>query len=193
MKKTLIGLLSNLIILTISSCQNAETKKENSDLSIRLLLTRNYSVPFHGKVYFEPLADTLIEKRFDISLSIHNNSDCPVSIWLMTCSWQENVLINNSYIYFNGIDCDSNFPIPHHIKSHDSLVFKGTLSRSLMFDNSCKNCIGTDKVDVPTTKVGLIVIDTVKCKTLEQYRETIGDKSKWDEIIWSNSIYLNKK
>ena len=193
MRKTLIKLLNYLIFVSICSCQNNGTKIENEDLSVHLSLTRDYYVPYHGKVYFEPITDTLIEKRFDVTLSIRNNSDHQISMWLMSCSWQDNVLINNPYIYFTNIECDGNYPIPHKIKSHDSISFKGTLSRELMFDNSCKNCIGTDNVNVATTKIGFIVIDTVKCKTFEQYHSTIEDKSKWDEIIWSNPLYLNKK
>lgn len=193
MRNPVIRLLNLFIVVSICSCQNGGTKKESNDLSVHFSLAKDYYDPYHGKVSFEPLTDTLIEKQFDIKLSIRNNSDHPISIWLMSCSWQDNVIINNPYIFFAGISCDSNYPRPHSIKPHDSLYFTGTLSRELMFDNSCKNCIGTDHVNVATTKIGLIVIDTIKCKTLEQYHSTIEDKSKWDKIIWSNPLYLNKK
>ena len=199
MKNILIKSLTCFILFATVSCNNTatneinETKKVSNDISLHLTSVREYTVPYLGDVYFEKITDTLVQKRFDIGLSIKNNSDHLVSIWLMTCSWQDNVIINNPYIYFGGINCDHNFPMPHKIKSHDSLYLTGTLTRDLMFENSCKNCIGTDNVNVATTKIGLIYIDTVMCATDDQYDSTIEDKSKWDKIIWSNPLYLNKK
>ena len=199
MKKILINSLTCIILGAACSCANPaqneinEAKKGSNALSLHLTKIREYTVPYYGHVYFEKITDTLVQKRFDIGLSIKNNSDHVISIWLMTCSWQENVLINNPYIYYDGINCDYNFPAPHTIKSHDSLYLTGTLTRDLMFENSCKNCIGTDHVNVETTKLGLIYIDTLQCSTYKQYESVIEDKSKWDKIIWSNPLYLNKK
>jgi hypothetical protein len=200
MKNILIKSLTCFILIATVSCNDTETndinetKKASNDISLHLTSVREYTVPYLDKVSFEKNTDTLVQKRFDIGLSIKNNSNHLVSIWLMTCSWQENVIINNPYIYFGDINCDSNVPMPHKIKSHESLYLTGTLTRDLMFENSCKNCIGTDNlVNVAATKIGLIYIDTVMCATYDQYDITIEDKSKWDKIIWSNPIYLNKK
>jgi hypothetical protein len=196
MKKTLVKILTCFILIVTISCRNTqtkETKKESDDLSLNLTSIREYTVPYTRDVYFEKITDTLVQKRFDIGLAIKNNSDHLISIWLMKCSWQDNMIINNPYIFFGGVSCDSNFPTPHKINPHDSLYLLGTLTRDLMFENSCKNCIGTDHVNVATTKLGLIYIDTTMCKTHDQYMSTIEDKSKWDKIIWSNPLQLNKK
>jgi hypothetical protein len=199
MKYFQIKFLAFFILTATSSCDNKptieinQTKKESNELSLHLTSVREYTVPYHGEVYFEKITDTLMQKRFEIGLSIKNNTDHLISIWLMTCSWQQNVIINNPYIFYAGRNCDHNFPSPHKIKSHDSIYLTGVLTRDLLFENSCKNCIGTDNVNVETTKLGLIYIDTIMCKTHEEYMSTIEDKSKWNKIIWSNPLYLNKK
>lgn len=196
MKKTSIKILTYFILVVTFACndkQTTETKKESEDLTLQLTSIKEYTVPYWGGVFFEKITDTLVQKRFDIGLSIKNNSEHLISIWLMTCSWQENVIINNPYIYYGGISCDHNFPTPHTIKPHDSLYLDGTLTRDLMFENSCKNCIGTDRVSVATTKLGLVCIDTTMATTHEEYESIIEDKSKWSKIIWSNPLYLNKK
>ncbi len=188
-----LNILATGFVVLISSCKSNEQQKVDNDITVHIASTREYYVPYNGKIDFEPISNSLIEKRFDISLSIINNSDQRISIWLMKCSWENNFIINNPYIFLIGTNCDSNYPIIKDIKSHDSIVFNGTLSRELKFDNSCKNCDETEHTDVATTKIGLIEIDTFKCKTLEEYLSTIEDKSKWDKIIWSNSLSLNKK
>lgn len=193
MNKVFIIFICSFILTSTTSCSDNRTKKASDNVSLTLTSIREYTVPCTYDDNFKKITDTLIQKRFDIGLSIKNLSDDPISIWIMTCSWEENILINNNYIHSLGTICDGNCPAPHTIKSPDSLYLTRTLARSLRVDNPSKYGIGSDNIYVATTKLGLIYIDTTMCSNRKQYFSTIGDRSKWDNIIWSNPLYLNKK
>ena len=133
--------------------------------------------------------DSIKEKYFDISLTIKNTSDKTIKIWLMTCSWEDNFIVNNNYIYIRGHECDSNFPALVEFKPGESKTYTNTLTKSIKFDYPCENCIYGQQVE--TTKLGLIIIDDIFNCTLGMlsYDNAMEDKSKW-KIVWSNSLYL---
>jgi len=186
----LLTIFSTLILL---SCDSIYRDNETLKPIIRIGLLKEYYVPYHGKLNFVPVNDTIIEKRFDISVSIINNSDKMISFWILSCDWERNFLINNFYNAFMGHACDANGPHKVEIKSYDSLMFSTTLVRAIGYDNQCENCIGSyDIGQVETTKLGFIFVDTIKCKGFQDYFNIMRDKSKWDKIIWSNPLYLNK-
>jgi hypothetical protein len=170
-----------------SYCDKGDSRR----LSIKIRLVKEYFVPYNRSINYIPANDSINEKRFDIQVSLKNNSDSTIYIWLKSCSWEENFLINNTYIFFAGKDCDGNYPRTVRIKAKDSLTLNMTLTRTIMWDNPCKYCIG-QLSEVTTTKIGLIYIDKMHCNGFWEYRKIIGDKSRWDDIIWSNSLYLNK-
>jgi len=97
-----------VFVLAIKGYCNDSTR-----LSVNIRLIKEYFVPYD---YSRPLDyvpesnDSLKEKKFDIEISLNNNSDSAISIWLMSCSWEENFLINNVYIYFKGWRCSKNIP-----------------------------------------------------------------------------------
>ncbi len=130
-------------------------------------------------------SDSIKEKYFDLSLTIKNTSDKTIKIWLMTCSWEDNFIVNNNYIYIRGHECDSNFPTLVEFKPGESKRYTNTLTKSIKFDYPCQNCIYGPQVE--TTKLGLIIIDDSV-----GYDRTIEDKSKW-KIVWSNPLYLLTK
>jgi len=128
--------------------------------------------------------DTLKHEGYDIQLSIVNKSDKPIYFWLMTCSWEDNFIINNDYMEYVGGACTRNFPKIMHIKQNDSIVAKTSIVRWQYhtFGQLLNN-----------TRFGFIYIDTNKCKNDDGYMEIMWDKSKQDNIIWSNPLYLSKK
>ena len=127
--------------------------------------------------------DKLKHKCYDIQLSIINKSYKPIYYWMMTCSWEENFLINNDYMEFQGHDCDSNFPKIFRLNQNDSVVGKTSILR---YDYTRGQLIDN-------TRLGFIYIDSIKCKNHFDYRGIIDDKSQWDKIIWSNPLYLNER
>ena len=130
-------------------------------------------------------SDSIKQKYFDISLTIKNTSDKTIKICLMTCSWEDNFIVNNNYIYIRGHECDSNFPTLVEFKPGESKTYTNTLTKSIKFDYPCQNCIYGPQVE--TTKLGLIIIDDAI-----GYDRTMEDKSKW-KIVWSNPLYLLTK
>lgn len=130
-------------------------------------------------------SESIKEKHFDISLTIKNTSDKTIKIWLMTCSWEDNFIVNNNYIYIRGHECDSNFPTLVEFKPGESKIYTNTLTKFIKFDYPCQNCICGPQVE--TTKLGLIIIDDAV-----GYDRTMEDKSKW-RIVWSIPLYLLPK
>jgi hypothetical protein len=160
-----------LLCTIIISCGNSETVSNKSNINVNAVLLRSY--------------DTIIlnsesQKVFDVRLSIINKSLRPISFWMMTCSWEESFIINNDYTWFLGHDCIANVPLLHYINAGDSLIKNSAIIQE----------IGTPNQTVVTTIFGLIYIDSSYCQTYRQFRDIIGDKSKWDRIIWSNPLYL---
>ena len=188
MNRLTITLLCLTVLKMESYCQ------DSPKLSVNLKLIKEYFVPYDysKRLSYEPeRKDSLQEKTFDVEISIKNNSDSTISIWLMSCSWDENFLINNSYIFFKLWDCNKNIPTIHEIKAHDSLILKRPFTRAIMWDNPCKGCIGQIS-EVATTKIGLVYIDEKRCHNFADYENIMGDKSTWGKIIWSNPLYLDK-
>ena len=155
------------------SCGNSKTVNE-SNISVNVAMIRSYDTIVHNRES---------QKAFDVRLSIINRSLHPISFWMMTCSWEESFIINNDYTWFLGHGCDANVPWPHQINAGDSLIKNSAIIQE----------IGTPNQTIATTIFGLIYIDSSNCQSYRQFRDIIGDKSKWDRIIWSNPLYLRDK
>ncbi|MBS1746926.1 MAG: hypothetical protein JST21_12215 [Bacteroidetes bacterium] len=195
-----------LYFITISLLQTNNLQGQqmySQTIEIKIKVLKDYVVS-HGIAYYQKIykdyeytakGDSANEKRFDIELSIQNNSSKNIYIWLMTCSWTDNFLINNNYVFFTGDDCDSNYPTELEIKSGQKKVYKTTLIKSIKFDYPPSNTVYSKQVE--TTKLGLIVINDIFKKSRSQivdfnkYRTLMNDKSKW-KVIWSNPLYLLK-
>lgn len=177
------SILFLLIFLSLNSSFG-----QNPKLSVEFKVNKEYFVPYNHEINYVPINKSLKEKRFDVTISLKNNSIDTVKIWIMTCEWMRNFIINNEYIsiYFEG--CDSNHPHLVKINPHNNFVITGTLTRAITLDNPPKD--GSIYVSsVKTTKIGFIYIDTQECKNFYDYNEIIEDKSRWN-IIWSNSLKL---
>ena len=162
-----------LILAFMISCKN-DKPKNIPEVIVQAKLLRSYDT-------LNINIDTTLHKAFDVEISIINKSSKPVSFWMMTCSWDENFLINNDYIRFIGWDCDGNFPTTKDIKPYGRIVLNASI-----FKNNFSRYI-----TINSTKFGLIFIDTTSCKNIDDYNNIIGDKSKQNKIIWSNPLYLN--
>ena len=108
----------------------------------------------------------------------------------MSCSWEDNFLVNNNYINMEGHDCPKNIPTLVEIKPGESKSYSTTLIKSIKFDYPCKYCVYGRQVE--TTKIGLIVISDITKPSSNDYFRNMEDKSKW-KIYWSNPLYLLDK
>jgi hypothetical protein len=161
------------IMLSIFACDRYRAVENN--IFIHSSMIRSYDTISRG--------DTGRQKRFDIRLSIVNKSNKEISFWIMSCSWHDNFIVNNDYVYLRGTECDSNFPETIKLKSNDSIVHNGTvIIRNHTWGRT-----------VETTKFGFIYINSDSCKDYQNYLEIIKDRSKQKSIIWSNPLYLNEK
>jgi hypothetical protein len=169
-------ILHIILIFFIISCSS---RQENfSKIQIKTEFISSNDNAFRYKdVYW----DSLKQKTYYIKISIINCDKLPVAFWMMTCAWNENIITNNDCFVIPDWNCDNNRPWIFRIRPKDSLFFKAII-------NKTDYCRYHNKKDL---RVGLILIDTINCKNSFQYRAIIEDKSKYDKIIWSNSLFLN--
>ena len=169
-------------------------------LTIEIDLKKVYSVPYvpyTGELDYVPAKKKIVQKRFEVQINLRNNSTDTLWIWLMSCSWHTNFIINNSYIRFYSPGCDGNYPRIVTINPTGSFLLNSTLARHIAWDNPCKNCIPYGPVghtygsNVKTTKVGLIYVGGNKKLDLKEYESITLDRSRWT-IVWSNPIELIK-
>ena len=134
--------------------------------------------------------DSAVQKKYDIEILIKNLSNEPVFIWLMSCSWTVNFIINNDYIRFEGWGCDKNIPQQNRIKPLGIVPLSATLIKDIKFDYPGNSVYG---YGVETTRVGLIVLNDISIDEFDhfEYNISMEDKSKW-KIIWSNPLHLHK-
>jgi hypothetical protein len=166
MKKIILFLM---FLSTISCVNNSHDNYPNINIATSVI--RSYDTYYH---------DSIKMKTYDIKLSIINRSNYPIAFWIMSCSWEDDFIINNDYVYFKGRNCNANFPWIRHLNPNDSLILTPTVWESY-----------TEYQPVKTTKFGLIYIDSAKYKHGQDFNEIIMDKSKYDHIIWSDPLYLS--
>jgi hypothetical protein len=136
-------------------------------------------------------SDSVKEKFYEISITIKNISDTTIAIFLMSCSWTDNFIVNNKYMHLRGEQCDNNFPSLVQFKPGESKSYKGILTKSMKLTYKCGDCTGFPIVE--TTKLGLIIVDDIFRRTpSNNYFLAMEDKSVW-KIVWSNSLYLLTK
>jgi len=183
-------ILTALFVFTMSSYFQADT---SHPLTVSIKLEKEYQRKFANtklsKRIYGIKGDTLFQTKYDIQINLNNNSEKSVFIWLMTCSWLDNFLVNNEYIDLEGQGCDSNFPHLVEIKSGETKSYFTTISRDIKFENDKGK---GNWPQVLTTKLGLITIVNLHDPKFENtfgYYSAMEDKSCWN-IIWSNPLYL---
>jgi hypothetical protein len=103
---------------------------------------------------------------------------------MMSCSWEDNMVVNNIYMYIRGHVCSKNVPTLIQLDPGQAKVYKATLMRSFSFSY-------VSGPQVATTKIGLVIIDDIFNPGLHRfdYYAAMQDKSRW-QIVWSNALYL---
>jgi hypothetical protein len=196
--RTILGLFTLLIIFQ-TTCFSA-TDTTNYPIEIFIKIDKEYFVnvekSYYDRVFpktqYNIKGDSAKEKRYDINLTIKNNSSRTIYIWLMTCSWTDCFMVNNDYIFIGGQECLRNFPEIVEFKPGQSKEYKTTLIKSIKFDYPPKYTIYGPQVE--TTKLGLITINDIFKKNEKEinmltFDTLMKDKSKWT-ITWSNPLYL---
>lgn len=189
-------ILSLILILQLSACL---AQCDSIPISFKIKVDKEYVRTFskHSVMFADAIrrkvyvvkSDSIKQKEFDITLTLTNTSDTIISISLMTCSWEDNFIINNDYISFWGQECDSNFPTLVEFKPGETKVYTTKLIKSIKFDYPCDGCTGFPTTEA--TKLGLIIINDVYNRKPERVNYFLGmaDKSMWT-IVWSNALYL---
>ena len=196
--RDILTLLTFLILFQTKCFSASDTI--NNPIDIKIKVDKEYFVN-HEKSYYNIvyrgeqyniIGDSAKEKRYDISLTIKNNSSRTIYIWLMTCSWTDYFIVDNDYIFIAGQDCEHNFPSIVEFKPGESKEYKTTLIKDIKFDYPPKYTVYGPQVE--TTKLGLITINNIfsndeKEINMLTFDTFMRDKSRWT-ITWSNPLYL---
>lgn len=191
MNKFILLFIVNILLHSYSFGQTKELP-----LKLEIKLVNEYKKTFDSKVikrmypydYFVTSGDSAIQKYYDIEIIISNDSPDTVYIWMMSCSWIDNFMINNDYMFLDSMDCDSNYLKSYGINPHDKKILTTTLRKDIKFDYPGNAIYGSG---VTTTRLGLLVINDIVQKKVdsENYDLGMNDKSKWN-IVWSNPLFL---
>lgn len=195
MKKHFFASYLYCIIFTLFSGACSFIKKQ-APISLHLKVEKGYEQTFKKDFLLKEMErehlfinmDSIKQKCFDIILTIENTTSKPVSIWLMTCSWQDNILVSNDHVSVMRQDCDKNFPKLVTLNPSERRIYKTTLVKSIKAGYGYPNCLYPGPL---TTKLGLITIGDIykNSLTASDYNLAMTDKSKW-KMIWSNSLLL---
>jgi len=195
MKPTLL-----IALLLTSFCQSFSQNKPALPITVHLTIDSVFEKN-HAKEFYEKYrhdysytinTDSVTQKYYTVSVEIRNTAGKPVNIWMMSCSWNDNFMVNNNYMFKEGHTCLKNTPQLIHISVGETKKYSLTLMKSIRFDYPCTNCVLGKQVE--ETKIGLIIIDDIFKPTLHMwdYLITMEDKSKW-QVVWSDSLYLLAK
>lgn len=178
-----------LLILSCSN-KNSEIQKNSAQLSVNLKLLKEYYVP--DSIYigydYESLPKHINNKRYDIQISLENNTDSIIGIVMMTCSWYESFIINTPLFDYVNEDCNSNYPHHISIKPHEATLLITTLEKSKHIIE-CETCPDYSKSQV--LKLGFIYIPEKEASWVTEYHRIMWDKSLWN-VIWSSPLTLEK-
>jgi hypothetical protein len=167
----------------------------NRPLKVEVKITRQYDTNYlkqdfsfgNEKNGYDVQGDSVKLHVFDIDIIIENSSDKSIYLWLMSCSWTDNILVNNDYMFLYRPECDKNFPKQIKIEPGKSRIYHAQLTKSIKFDNPCEGCVYGKQVEA--TKLGLIVINDVYKSEFVDYVVLMNDKSTW-ATYWSNPLFL---
>lgn len=152
------------------SCTNKG--KLEDKLLIQPALKRSYDTSYSD-------TDIGSVRVYDISLSLINKTDKPISFWIMKCSWWDNFTIDKENIYFYGDECNGNFPTVKYINTNDSMHFNTSIFTLLSNAKMSK-----------TIRIGFVFVDETRFSSFNDYLFIMEDKSRQDSILWSSPLQL---
>lgn len=167
-----------LVVLLVESCSDKYPEHPNYRLS-----AEQYG--YYAKTY----KDGSIGEQFGLKFKLTSNYDTLPAIYLMTCSWPENTIIDNEKIHL-GTGCDRNFLYFTTIKTDEYLELT-TIAQPDRFSK---------EYDLTSSKfrVALIAIDTTEMDlgfylmnpNAERFLDSL--KLQKERYIWSNEIQLER-
>jgi len=174
-----------LLLIMLITCLQFKTDTNNKvtdriNFSVRARLIRSFDSTYVNRINFT-------RKTFKIDLVLKNESKQRVAFWIMYCSWQENFLINYPSVHYL-IECTKNFPIKKTLNVNDSIIFHAMLWPNEELLNGFQG-IGSNPL-IKTTRFGFLYIDTIECKDYRDFNSFILDRSKQENVYWSNPLYL---
>lgn len=176
-----------LLLLILYTCLQFKTDKniretDRINFSVNARLIRSFDSTYIDSINFT-------RKTFKIDLVLKNESGHRVTFWIMYCSWQEIFLLNYPSVQYL-IECTKNYPVKKALNVNESIIFHAILCPNEELLNGFQG-IGPNPL-IKTTRFGFLYIDTIKCKDYHDFKSFILDRSKQENVFWSNPVYLFK-
>jgi hypothetical protein len=106
------------------SKQTSKLNKAGSSI-VKDTLTIKVEVTGKGNCYAD--GDNADHNTFFIRISVHNNLDTVISLWVNCCTWFDNLVYDQKEMYFDIIGCDADYPVELKIEPNGEAIFYGTL------------------------------------------------------------------
>ncbi len=187
------------LLLMLVNIKSAFSQAETNPITVSLTLEKEYSKAFSRSEFWVKESvkkhklnintDSVIQHFYDVKIELKNTSDIAVCFWNYDCLWTSIFCVNNDYIFLSHPGCDQNLPILNKLEPNSTMVYRGTISKSIKFNYPCDDC--SYRNQVRSTKIGLVLIDNISDLNLRyvDYLARIEDKSM-QSIIWSSGIDL---
>jgi hypothetical protein len=121
---------------------------------------------------------------YTLNIDLINNTDSTIQIWMMSCSWMENMLSNTAKAHLLGCNCDKNCPELYKIKSGQAITYNGILR---VKDTSVLK-------NHQEVKLGFVLIKEGETSGNGDFYRILSDKIKRKkDFIWSNTIVFKER
>ena len=120
---------------------------------------------------------------YSVCMQLINNTICADSFWLMSCSWEDNFILNSDSLRFYNRGCDNNYPLLKIIKGGEKLVFDGILQVFIEFNSEKEiNC-----------SIGFVVLRSKDYSDTLDFRKILFNKiERQKDIIWSKPFRISE-
>jgi len=163
--KKIIYTLSLIVLMT--SCDAIYKKQKEIEIKVSLLNKINYQSSFVKECDLYP-----------VRISIVNNTDSTLSLWVMSCSWEKSFIFNSNIISFFNLGCDKDIVDLVKLKSGEVKIFNGYLRTSK--ELSLKKEHGL--------KLGFVLIRENVSFSESKFYKILGEKKlKREDVIWCST------
>jgi hypothetical protein len=162
-----------IIMLSFNLCFSYTLSEVNEGLTINVIIIKKIKpLTFYEKGY----------KYFSAKIELANTTDSVISLWIMSCSWEDNFFPYNNAFRIMGSECDYNAPKLIHINPGDKIIYNG-----IFYINDTVKDIYKMKY-----KIGFVKVKEKECEFCYLHKIILDKRNKNEDIIWSNEFRLKK-
>jgi hypothetical protein len=160
------------LFVMLISCNTSKLKENSMKVKVNILGELNND-------RFENRKGTFYSLKVDII----NNNDSIARFWIMSCSWEDNWISNNSLLQLYNLGCDKNILKLVQLNPRQSITFKGIIWVKESVEITKRNDL----------RLGFILVKEQDAPNNLTFLEIVDNKAKESKnIIWSEPFEIKK-